>query len=221
MKIFFEVRIMKRGKQALVASVLAGTMTIGSVSALAQDRFPPIPKDKLTAEQKKVVDAVEAGPRKSLNGPFIPMLRSPELDNRVQAVGEYLRFGSAIGRRLTEFTILLTARQWTQNYEWATHYGLALKEGVKKDVADAIAVGRRPAGMTEDEEIIYEFVMELQHNKSVSDATFERAKSKFGEKGVMDTTGLVGYYTLLAMVLNTARTPAEDPKAPRMEPWVK
>ncbi len=75
--------------------------------------------------------------------------------------------------------------------------------------------------MTEDEEIIYEFVMELQHNKSVSDATFERAKKRFGEKGVMDTTGLVGYYTLLAMVLNTARTPAEDPNAPKLEPWVK
>jgi 4-carboxymuconolactone decarboxylase len=208
---------MERKSKALTAAIWLTAVT----TAAAQDRFPPIPEEKMTPAQKKVLDAVKAGPRGALNGPFIPLLRSPELDNRVQAVGEYLRFGSAIGRRLTEFTILITARHWTQNYEWATHYTIALKEGIKKDVADAIGDGRRPVGMTEDEEIVYEFCTELQQNKSVTDATFARAQKKFGDQGVIDMTGLVGYYTLLANILNVARTPPEMANPPQLKPFPK
>lgn len=208
---------MERRTKAVAAAVWLSVVTTG----MAQDRFPPISEDKMTPAQLEVLKAVKAGPRGALNGPFIPLLRSPELDNRVQAVGEYLRFGSAIGRRLTEFTILVTARQWTQNYEWATHYTIALKEGVKKEVADAIGDGRRPVGMTEDEEIVYDYCTELQQNKSVSDATFARAQQKFGDKGVIDMTGLVGYYTLLAMVLNTARTPTDVPNPPLLKAFPK
>ncbi|MEQ1945683.1 MAG: carboxymuconolactone decarboxylase family protein [Bryobacteraceae bacterium] len=208
---------MNRKTKALLAAAWMCTVSV----AAAQDRFPPISEDKMTPAQKKVSDAVKAGPRGALNGPFIPLLRSPELDNRVQAVGEYLRYGSAIGRRLTEFTILITARHWTQNYEWATHYTIALKEGVKKDVADAIGDGRRPVGMTEEEEIVYEFCTELQENKSVTDATFARAQKKFGDQGVIDMTGLVGYYTLLATILNVARTPTDVPNPPLLKPFPK
>ena len=210
----------KSKAQKYAALFAAAWITTVSVAS-AQDRFPAIPEDKMTPAQKKVNDAVKAGPRGALNGPFIPMLRSPELDNRVQAVGEYLRFGSAIGRRLTEFTILITARHWTQNYEWATHYGLAIKEGIKKDVADAIGDGRRPQGMAEDEEIVYEFCTELQENKSVTDATFARAQKKFGDQGVIDMTGLVGYYTLLATILNVSRTPPEAANPPQLKPFPK
>ncbi|MEQ1886730.1 MAG: carboxymuconolactone decarboxylase family protein [Bryobacteraceae bacterium] len=208
---------MNRKAKALLAAAWMCTVSV----AAAQDRFPPIAEDKMTPAQKRVSDAVKAGPRGALNGPFIPLLRSPELDNRVQAVGEYLRFGSAIGRRLTEFTILITARHWTQNYEWATHYAIAIKEGIKKDVADAIGDGRRPTGMTEEEEIVYEFCTELQENKSVTDATFARAQKKFGDQGVIDMTGLVGYYTLLATILNVARTPTDVPNPPILKPFPK
>ena len=114
----------------------------------------------------------------------------------------------------------MTARQLTQQYEWNAHYPLALKAGLKPDAAAAIAAGRRPEGMAEDEEIVYNFVAELLQNKSVSDPTYARVLTKFGEQGVIDTTGLVGYYATLAMILNVARSPAQpDSTAPKLAPF--
>ena len=95
-------------------------------------------------------------------------------------------YHSAIGNTLSELVILLTAREWSQDYEWNYHYPIALKAGISKDIADAIADGRRPAGMSADEEIVYDFIMELQKNKHVSDLTFNRAEQRFGKKGVVD-----------------------------------
>jgi len=103
--------------------------------------------------------------------------------------------------------ILITAREWTQQYEWAAHHEIAIKAGLKPEIAAAIAEARRPAGMAEDEEIVYEFCTELHRTKRVSDATYQRAVAKFGEQGVIDMVGVNGYYTFLAMALNTARTP--------------
>jgi 4-carboxymuconolactone decarboxylase len=184
--------------------------TIGS----AQDRMPPIPRDKMTDAQKKAEAELVSGPRGALFGPFIPLLRSPELLTRLQKTGEYLRFQNAIGQKLTEFVILLTARQWTQQYEYDVHMPLALQAGIQQDVVDAITAGRRPAGMSAEEEIAYDFFTELQQNQSVTDATYARAVARFGEQGVIDMTGLVGYYTTLAMVMNVARTPVPENRQP-------
>jgi 4-carboxymuconolactone decarboxylase len=178
-------------------------------AASAQDRFPMIPADKLTDVQKKVVADISSGPRGGFAGPFVPLLRSPELENRLQKVGEYLRFGAAIGRRNTEFVILITARNWTQQYEWGQHAPIAQKEGIKPETVAAISEGRRPAGMTEEEEIIYNFCDELLHNKTVSEPAYARVKAKFGEQGVIDMTALMGYYTTLAMLMNVAQTPPD------------
>ena len=186
-------------------------------AAAAQDRMPPIPKDKMSEAQKKSFEEVTSGPRAGggAEGPFVPLLRSPELMSRLQKTGEYLRFHNTIGPKLTEFVILLTARQWTQQYEYDVHQVNGAKAGIKQETIDAITVGRRPAGMEPDEEIVYDFCSELQHNQSVSDATYTRAVSKFGEQGVIDTTALVGYYTTLAMIMNVARSPLpEGKKAP-------
>jgi 4-carboxymuconolactone decarboxylase len=188
------------------------------VNASAQDRMPPIPADKMTSEQRRAVDEFRAARSAEPSGPFIPLLRSPEAMIRTRAMGDYLRYKSALPSRLSEFVILLTSRQWTQQYEWNAHYTIALNAGVKREVAAAIAEGRRPAGMTEEEEILYDFCTELQKNQSVSDATYARALAKFGETGVIDTVGIVGYYTLLAMVLNTARTPPGSNNAPVLAP---
>jgi 4-carboxymuconolactone decarboxylase len=189
-----------------------------SSAAAAQDRMPPIPKDKMTEAQKKAAEELVAGPRGALNGPFVPLLRSPELMSRLQKTGEYLRFQNSVGTKLTEFIILLTARQWTQQYEYNAHVPLALKAGVKPEVVTAITEGRRPAGMAADEEAAYDFWTELRSNQSVSDATYARAVSKFGEQGVIDMTGLTGYYTVLAMIMNVARTPLpEGQKKPLAE----
>lgn len=199
----------------IIASVIAAVLGC-AVVAPAQDRLPPISPDTMTAEQKKAVADFKAARGAELSGPFYPLLRSPEVMSRARAMGDYLRYNSALPPRLSEFVILLTASQWAQQYEWAVHHPIALKEGVSPETATAIAEGRRPAKMTEDEETLYDLCTELQRNHVISDATYARALAKFGERGVVDTVGIVGYYTFLAMQLNTARTPAPQgaPPAP-------
>jgi len=188
-------------------------------TAAAQDRMPPIPKEKMTDAQKKAADELVAGPRGVVAGPFVPLLRSPELMSRLQKTGEYLRFQNSIGQKLTEFVILMTARQWTQQYEYSAHASLAIKAGVKPEFVTAIAEGRRPTGMAADEEVAYDFCTELRQNQSVTDATYGRAISAFGEQGVVDMSVLVGYYTTLAMIMNVARTPIHEGEKPPLSPF--
>jgi 4-carboxymuconolactone decarboxylase len=147
------------------------------------------------------------------------LLRSPELMKRTRGLSDYLRFESVLPGYLREFVILMTARQWGQSYEWNAHYPLALDEGFSADMARAIAEGRRPEGMAAEEEILYDFCMELARNHSVSDATYERAVERFGEQGVVETVSLVGYYTMIAMILNTARTPLPAGATPALAPF--
>jgi 4-carboxymuconolactone decarboxylase len=133
--------------------------------------------------------------------------------SHVARLGEYLRYRSAIGLKLSELAILLTARQWTQQVEWAIHAPIAVREGVAQEAVDAIAAGRRPSSMSDDEAIVYDFCAELQRDRSISDATWRRAVKRLGEQGVMDLVAVVGYYTLLSMVMNAARTPTPPSKA--------
>ena len=169
---------------------------------------------QLTPAQREAVDAFRTARGAEISGPFYPLLRSPELMTRTRAMGDYLRYKSALPPRLSEFVILLTAREWTQQYEWNAHYPIAVKAGVKREILDAIAEGRRPSAMSDEETILYEFCQELHHDKAVSDATYARALKAFGEQGVVDAIGISGYYTLLAMTLNTARTPAGENRQP-------
>lgn len=203
------------------AATLAGTSFLGlglpaaaQAAEAVQDRMPPIATDKMTDAQKKAAEELVAGPRGSLVGPFVPLLRSPEFLSRLQKTGEYLRFNTKLGSNISEFIILVTARQWTQQFEWDTHYSLALKAGVKAETVAAVAEGRRPTGMSADEEIVYDFLAELRQNQSVSDATYSRAIKRFGEQGVIDMTGIAGYYSMLAMIMNVARTPLPPGKTP-------
>jgi 4-carboxymuconolactone decarboxylase len=184
----------------------------------AQDRMPPIAADRLTDEQRKAVDEFRAARSAEITGPFVALLRSPEVLSRARAMGDYVRYRSSLPPRLSEFVILITARGWTQNYEWNAHRPLAERAGVSPAVITAIAEGRRPAGMTEDEDILYTFCDELLRSRSVSDPTYARAVARFGERGVIDTIGIVGYYTMIAMVLNTARTPLPPGAAPALKP---
>lgn len=182
------------------------------------DRMPPIASDKLTPEQKAAVDAVVAGPRGHLVGPFIVLMRSPEFMNRLQKTGEYLRFNSAMPPRLSELAILITARAWTQQFEWVHHLAIGKKAGLASEICDAIAEGRRPDKMADDEAIVHDLLMELIRNRSVSDTTYARAREKFGERGIVDLVGIHGYYSLLAMLMNTACTPLPDGLAPGLSP---
>jgi 4-carboxymuconolactone decarboxylase len=184
--------------------VFAGVMlTAGPASA--QQRLPTIDPEQYTAEQKKAAEDFLAARKVPVFGPFEPMMHSPEVMSIARSTGDYLRYHSAIGNTLSELVILVTAREWSQDYEWYVHQPIALKVGISKDIADAISDGRRPATMSADEEIVYDFTIELLKNKRVSDPTFSRAEQRFGKKGVVDMVGIIGYYTSLAMQLNTAR----------------
>jgi 4-carboxymuconolactone decarboxylase len=187
-----------------------------SMNVMPPDRMPRIPPEKMSEAQKKAAAEIAGGPRGELRGPFIALLRSPGLMSPLQKVGEYLRFNSALDRRLMELATLIAARFWTQQYEWQSHYAHAMKAGLDPAIAQAIAEGRRPTGMTDDEEIVHELLTESLHNKSVSDITYARAVAKFGESGVVDLVGVAGYYLLLAMVLNLARTPLPAGKSPQL-----
>ena len=133
------------------------------------------------------------------------LIRSPELMTAYRTFGDYLRFKASIGNKLTEFVILITAREWTQDFEWNFHAPLARKEGIGQDIIDAIVDGRRPSGMSEEMEICYDLITQLQREKRVSDTTYAGAIKRFGEKGVLDMIGISGYYTSLAMVMKTTR----------------
>lgn len=187
--------------------LMAALAAIGFVGvAMAQDRMPEIPADKMTEAQKKAAQEFAAGRGTPVFGPFVPLLRSPEVMLRAKAMGDYLRFKNVLPPKLSELVILITARQWTQQYEWDVHYPIAIKAGLNAEIAKAVAEGRRPVQMPADEELVYDFLTELHDNKSVSDATYARVVSRFGEQGVIDMVAESGYYTLLAMVMNTTRT---------------
>ncbi|WP_371421474.1 carboxymuconolactone decarboxylase family protein [Tardiphaga sp.] len=191
---------------------LAGTLaslvmlSVTACPARAQDRMPPIPADKYTDAQKKAADEFAGGRGYEVRGPFVPLIRSPEVMLRAKAMGDHLRFKSALAPRLSEMVILITAREWTQQYEWVAHHDIAIKAGLRKEIADAIADARRPVGMADDEEAAYDMSTEIQRSRRVSDATWNRAVAKFGEQGVIDLLGINGYYTFLAMTMNAART---------------
>jgi 4-carboxymuconolactone decarboxylase len=137
------------------------------------------------------------------------MLRSPEVMLRAKAMGDYLRFRNVLPKRVSEMVILIAAREWTQQFEWTYHYKHAMEAGLDKGIADAIAEGRRPDAMAEDEAAAYDFSIELHHHRSVSDKTYARALTLFGERGIVDLVGITGYYSFLAMMMNVARTPAD------------
>jgi 4-carboxymuconolactone decarboxylase len=185
---------------------LVTVLSLGGMSVMAQDRMPEIAADQMTDAQKKAASEFAEGRGYAVRGPFAAMLRSPEVMLRAKAMGDYVRFKSTIPTQLNELAIIITARQWSQNYEWQAHRPLAEKAGIRPEIAQAIADGRRPSGMSSDEEIVYDFSMELHANKSVSDATYKRALEKFGEQGIIDLTAANAYYTFNAMMLNVART---------------
>lgn len=207
-------RLMRVASAALFV-VLATAMT-----TTAQDRMPPIPADRMTDAQRKAAAEFAANRKQEVFGPFAVMLRSPEVMLRAMAMGDYMRYRTVLPPRLNEFVIILTARHWTQQYEWNAHYRAALNAGLDPEIVKAVAEGRRPDRMSEEEQIVHDFCAELFHNQSVSDAMYARAVAKFGEQGVIDMVGVAGYYTFLSFVMNTARTaPPAGTTVPPLVPF--
>ena len=179
------------------------------------DRMPPLPVEELTAEQQEAVERITSGPRGSLVGPFVPLLRSPELMTRLQLVGEYIRFESVLADELVELVILTVARAWDQQFEWGYHHPIALRKGLTGEVIDAVAEGRRPDAGPSAVIALWELVDELQRTRQVGDATYAAALAEVGETGVVEAVATAGYYTTLAMTMNAAMTPPPD-GAPRL-----
>jgi 4-carboxymuconolactone decarboxylase len=185
---------------------------------LRGDRFQPLTYVQMTPQQKTLVDHVLSGERASMDGPFNIMLRSPEMGDLAQQLGAYVRFHSSLPRNLNEFAILITARSWNAQYEWYVHHQNALQAGLSPALIDAVAAGKRPAAMQPDEEAVYNFCTELLNTKQVSDATFAAAKAKFGERGVVDLIGVIGYYNLVSALLNVDRYPLPQGAQSELKP---
>jgi 4-carboxymuconolactone decarboxylase len=181
--------------------------------------MPAIPAERMSEAQKQAAAEFAEGRGYAVRGPFAVMLRSPEVMLRAKAMGDYVRFKTTLPARLNELAILVTARQWAQNYEWHAHRPLAEKAGLDPAIAQAIADGRRPTGMSAKEEIVYDFSSELHTNKCVSDATYARALQAFGEQGVIDLTATNAYYSFNAMILNVARTALPPGAVAELQPF--
>jgi 4-carboxymuconolactone decarboxylase len=178
---------------------------------MAGRRFAVLTPETMTAEQRTVADAIQAGPRGAgLLGPFNALLRSPDLCDAVQRVGAHVRFGSSIPPPLNELAICMVGRRWTAHFEFYAHRKLAIAAGLSPDILDAVAAGERPARLSEDEAAVYDFASELLDGGAATDATFDRVLRRFGERGVIDLTGAIGYYTLVSLVLNVDRVPLPD-----------
>jgi len=173
-------------------------------------RFSPLSAANMSAEQKRVADAIQGGPRQGLRGPFNALLRSPDLADRVQKVGEYIRFRSSIPARLNELAILIVARKWTAQFEWYAHHQFAMKAGLDPAVATAIAEGRRPEKMRDDEQVVYDFCTELLETTRLADGTYSATVHLVGEQGVIDLIGAMGYYSMVSMILNVDRYPLPE-----------
>ncbi|MDQ2804091.1 MAG: carboxymuconolactone decarboxylase family protein [Pseudomonadota bacterium] len=186
---------------------------------MTNGRFAELTPQTMTPEQREVAEAIQSGPRGGgLRGPFNALLRSPELADCVQKVGEYVRFKSSLPARLNELAIIIAGRRWTAQYEFYAHRHLALEAGLKPEIADAIAEGRRPEEMQEDETIVYEFATELLQTGQVSDGPYQRVRDRFGERGVIDLVGAAGYYSLVSLILNVARVPLPPGETPPLQP---
>lgn len=185
---------------------------------LRGDRFKPLTYEQMTPEQKTLVDHVLSGERGSMNGPYNAFLRSPEMGDLAQKFGAHMRFHSSLSAKLNEFAILLTGRFWNSQFEWYAHHRIALQAGLSPAVIDSVAGGKRPALMQPDEEVVYNFCTELLNTRQVSDATFNATVDKFGERGVVDLIGVMGYYHLVSMLLNVDRYPLPDGAQPELKP---
>lgn len=180
------------------------------IAPVPSDRMPRIPPERATAAQRAAAAELEAGPRGKVEGPYVPIMRSPGFMTPAQKLGEYIRFHCRLDLRLNEMAALMTARHWSQQFEFHVHTPHALKAGLPPSLIAAIAEGRRPTEMAEDEETLYDFLTEVFATRGASDATYARTVAQFGEEGVIDILGIAGYYAMLAMIMNVARTALPD-----------
>ncbi len=185
---------------------------------LVGNRFTPLVYREMTPAQKKMFESLISGERRGASGPFNVLLRSPEMGDLAQQFGASMRYHSSMPPKLNELAIIITARHWTSHYEWYAHRRAAQTAGLGQPIIDAVAAGTRPPAMLPDEEAVYDFCTELLTTKQVSDRTFQAAKDRFGERGIVGLIGVTGYYQLVSMLLNVDRHPLPDGVQPELKP---
>jgi 4-carboxymuconolactone decarboxylase len=205
---------MKKLFAAVCLAALIGLPQMGRAEDVA--RFAPLKPEELNPAQKAWADMIAAPPRnaKFTSPPYRAYIRNPDLAPRLSALSEYLRWNTSLPPRLSELAILITARQWTAQYEWFAHYPLALKGGLDPKVAGDIAQGKRPDNMKDDEAALYDLAIALYRDKKVSDSVYKAALDKFGERGIMDIIGIIGYYDITSMTLITMQAEAPNDSVP-------
>ena len=189
----------------LLATGLGVGVTIGHAQAPAAPRFAQMTIEQTSGAQRALADRMLKETRAGLGGPWNVLVRSPEVGVGILDLYNYYRHRAPLGQRLIEFGILITAREWSSNYEWFIHYPIGVAQGLAPEMLADLRLGRRPAAMKDDEAIVYDFATELLRTHGVSDATFARAKARFGEQGVVDLTTLVGTYVSVAGVLSVGQ----------------
>ncbi|WP_270937972.1 carboxymuconolactone decarboxylase family protein [Falsiroseomonas oryzae] len=182
------------------------------------DRFPAVAPEAMDEAQRALAAAIAGGPRGGVRGPFLALLHHPALAQRMQALGEHLRFGTGLPPALVEIAVLVTARRWTCQYEWVAHARIAGKAGVPEAIIEAIAAGRRPDPMSPDEALVHGVACAAHATGELPDPLFAAAEARFGRAGILDLLALCGYYAMVAMVLNTARLPLPDGVPPPLQP---
>ena len=204
-------------RKLLGAGVLA-VLALAAPAARSEDavRFAPLKAEELSPPQKAWADLISAPPRnaKFTVPPYRAYIRNPDLAPKLSNLSDYLRWNTSLPPRLSEMAILITARHWTAQYEWSAHYPLAMKGGLDPKIADAIAKGTRPDGMKDDEAALYDLGIALYRDRKVSDAIYKAALEKFGERGIMDIIGIIGYYDLVSMTLITMQAEAPNDSVP-------
>lgn len=185
---------------------------------MTAERFPAIAPDAMTAAQRALAAEIAGGPRGGVRGPFLALMHNPPLAQRVQALGEHLRFGTGLPQALVELAVLVTARHWTCQFEWVAHARIARKEGLAESIIATIAEGRRPDPMTADEALVHDIATAAHATGELPDAIFAAAAARFGRAAILDLLAVCGYYALLAMVLNTARPALQDGTPPPLAP---
>ena len=209
-------------KKAFAIALLAAIAAPGILAAADNVRFPPIDQAKWNAQQQEFSKLMSsAGTRAGgiANAPFKVYFASPDFGLEAIRMSNYLRWGTGLDARLAEFAILIAGRQWTSDYIWHAHYSLAIKGGLDPSIPADMAAGKRPAKMKADEAIIYDLLTEIYRDHAVSDATYAKAKAKYGDKGITDIVGLGSYYGVTAMAIivsNTDTAPGEEPKLQRI-----
>nr|WP_249794276.1 carboxymuconolactone decarboxylase [Bradyrhizobium sp. BRP56] len=180
-------------------------MSVSAVRAEDAVRFAPLKAEELSPAQKAWADMISAPPRnaKFTAPPYRAYIRNPDLAPKLSNLSEYLRWNTSLPARLSEMAILITARHWTAQYEWSAHYPLAIKGGLDPKIADAIAKGTRPESMKDNEAALYDLGIALYRDKKVSDAVYNAALERFGERGITDIIAIMGYYDMVSMMLIT------------------